>query len=206
MLGLLWMLCSGVAGAQTFAVDPGETDIRILIYRGGLLGGLGHNHVISVDKISGTLVLADNPAESSVELRFAVANLVVDDPALRAAEGADFPPGITEKDILGTRENMLSPKLLDAENYAEVRIVSSEISGDMPDLRVAARVAVKKTANLLTFPVTLERDHETLTATGELVMSHVELGLRPFRAGLGTLRVRDEIRLKYRIVANEAGQ
>ena len=202
----LTLLCAGSAGAETYVVEPRASEIRILVYRGGMLGRLGHNHIVSVDDITGTVTVGETAAESSIELRFDVQDLVVDDPALRRAEGDDFPGEISEKDKAGTRGNMLGPKLLDAEKHGEIRIASSRVLGDYPDLTIEAEVWVKGSLNRVAFPATVERSAAALTATGELVVSHADLGLRPFKAALGALRVRDGLLLKYRLEASKADQ
>ena len=35
---------------QTYKIDAARSDIHLLIYRGGVLSNLGHNHVISPNR------------------------------------------------------------------------------------------------------------------------------------------------------------
>lgn len=201
---VLSLLSSNAAIAQTYTVDPAATNIRILVYRAGLLKGLGHNHIVSISNIGGAIVLGSVPSESMVQLSFPVTNLVVDDAELRSEEGAEFSAEVSQKDKDGTRKNMLGRKLLNAANFPDIYIVSSDISGQWSDLKVDAEVTIRGLSQNISFPVSLELNGDEIVASGELVVTHEDLGLKPFKAALGTLRVRDELLLRYRIVAVRA--
>jgi len=134
-------------------------------------------------------------------LSFPVASLVVDDAELRSDLGADFSGDVSEKDKAGTRDNMLGRKLLDAVNFAEISIVSSAVSGEFPTLRIDAEVQVRNQTFAVSFPVEVEMNGDQLIATGEVSVTHADLGLRGFRAAFGAIRVRDGLLLRYRVVA-----
>ena len=50
-------------------------------------------------------------------------------------------------------------------------------------------------------PVAVEWDGGELVARGSFVVTHGQIGLVPFSAALGALRVREEIEVDYRLVA-----
>jgi len=198
---VLSLLSSNAAMAQTYTIDPAATSIRILVYRAGLLKGLGHNHIVSISNIGGTVVLGSTPDESIVQLSFPVTSLVVDNVELRSEEGAEFSAEISQKDKDGTRKNMLGRKLLNAVNFPDIYIASSGASGQWSDMKINAEVTIRGQSQYTSFPVSLELNGNEIVASGELVVTHADLGLKPFKAALGTLRVRDELLLRYRIVA-----
>ena len=191
------------AGGETvphpFRVDSESSWLRVLVYRGGLLRGFAHNHVISNNDLTGTITIAQDPLQSTIMLEFRVADLVVDEPALRALEGADFPGQISHKDIAGTRANMLGGKLLQFEQFPSIQIVSEEITGNLPDLVVAATVVIRGVRFPVVFPAAVALSGDSFVASGELEIGHRELGLSPFKAAFGTLRVRDKLVIKYEI-------
>jgi len=187
--------------AGHYRIDTETSELRVLVYRGGLLGGLGHNHVVSSTGINGYVDVSAAPEDSRVRLELPKESLVVDDPAIRSAEGEKFSNKVSTDDIAATRRNMLGPGLLDASRIAEIRIDSTRVTGEYPDLTITADVSVLGVARELTFPVTARMTDNTLLATGELTVTHKDLGLRPFTAALGTLRVKNELTLSYEIVA-----
>ncbi len=187
------------SGAAQFDIDSESSWLRVLVYRGGLLRGLGHNHVVSHTEITGTVTVGEDPLQSELVLEFRVANLEVDDPELRALAGSDFPPQISEKDNTGTRANKLGKKLLQAEQFPAIQIRSEQITGDMPDIEVEANIVVRGTEFAVVFPARLELSSDSFIARGKLEITHAEMGLKPFKAMLGTLRVRDTLILNYEI-------
>jgi hypothetical protein len=187
-----------------FHVDSSASWLRVLVYRGGLLRGLGHNHVVSHDGIEGTILLGQDPLQSELKLEFAVGDLAVDKPEQRSLAGPDFPGRIPEKDIVGTRRNMLGGKLLQEEQYPAIRIRSVGITGSMPEIRVEATVTVRGQEFTVVFPARVDMSGNTILASGQLEISHRELGLTPFKAALGTLRVRDVLVLQYEITGARA--
>ena len=184
---------------REFRVDSDASWLRVLAYPDGPLRRFGHHHVISHHDISGIVVVAPNPLESTIMLELIVADLEVDDPALRDLEGEDFEGEISQKDIDGTRGNMLGEKLLNAEQFPTIRIRSESIEGTMPDVNIVTTVIVAGMEYTVTFPASIELTDDSFVASGQLEITHGELGLSPFTAAGGALSVRDLLVLKYQI-------
>jgi polyisoprenoid-binding protein YceI len=184
---------------KEFRVDSNDSWLRVLAYPDGPLRRFGHHHVISHHGISGTVEVAPNPLESTIMLELAVADLVVDDPALRELEGEDFEKEVPQKDKDGTRTNMLGERLLQAEEFPTIQIQSQSIDGSMPDVNIVATVTVTGMQQTVTFPANIELTDDAFVASGQLDVTHGELGLSPFTAAGGALSVRDLLVLKYEI-------
>lgn len=189
------------APAGTYTVDPADSEVYWLIYRAGALARLGHNHVISVDEISGTVDVAEEWGESSFELEIPLGGLVVDDPALRAAAGDEFSSEPSAEDVAGTRRNMLGEDLLDAESHPLLRITGRSPSGTPADGEIQLTIDLAGRTSTVTAPVGVELAGDALTATGSFRLTHEQLGLEPFSALGGALRVADEMDFSYRIGA-----
>ncbi len=187
------------SGAAQFDIDSESSWLQVLVYRGGLLRGLGHNHVVSHSEITGTVTVGEDPLQSELMLEFRVVDLEVDDPELRALAGPDFPGQIPQKDIAGTRTNMLGKKLLQAEQFPSIQIRSKQITGSMPDIEVEASVVVRGAEFTVVFPARVELSSDSFVASGNLEIAHGEIGLKRFSAALGTLRVRDTLIVNYEI-------
>ncbi len=192
------------AGPSVYQVDAENSDIRILIHRAGALSWLGHSHVISVGQLDGTIYVYPDPAQSRFELVIPVQGLVVDNPLFRREEGDEFSTELSENDIARTRNNMLGKRVLNAEQYPIVKLTGTGYRGDRPEF--VLRLSIELLGNVveLQVPTTLRLDADILEVTGALRFSHSDLGMRPFTAMLGALRVGDEIDFKYRIRAQRA--
>ncbi len=187
--------------ASRYRVATDDSELRILVYRAGALAKLGHNHVVSSRDLSGEIVLGPSPEASSFNLEFPVATFEVDDADMRAEEGSEFSTTVDSQDSEGTRRNMLGPKLLDADSYSHIRIASSTISGEFPNVVITAVLTVKGSEHELLVPVSINSFDGGLIAIGRVRLGHKDIGLVPFQAGFGALRVADELLVKFRIVA-----
>ena len=207
---LLWTLCPPPGAAADpvaeYRVVSDESEFRVLVFSAGALGRLGHNHVISSKALEGRVQVGESPYDSTLELSVPIDSLVVDPPEARAAAGRGFETEVDDADRQGTRENMLGRKLLQAERYPEVRIVSESISGEFPRMTVQARIEVKGSPHVVELPVSVAFHGDRLIAVGRTKISHAELGLDPFTAGFGTLRVANEMIFRYRVVAEKVGE
>lgn len=184
---------------KEFRIDSETSWLRVLAYPDGPLRRFGHHHVISHHGISGIVIVAPNPLESTIMLELAVADLEVDDSAMRELEGEDFVKEVSQKDIDGTRGNMLGDNLLNGEQFSTIQIQSTAIEGSMPNVNIVATVIVTGMEQTVKFPASIELTDDSFVASGQLEITHGELGLSPFTAAGGALSVRDLLVLKYEI-------
>ncbi len=205
------MLLSGSTPAQeasvtSYAIDNEKSWIRVLVYRTGMLSGLGHNHVISSHDVEGFIECADPLTDSLANLKFSAESLVVDDQKLRTLEGKDFFSKPSARDIKRTRKNMLGRKLLDAENFEEIVIQTTRLSGEPEALRVAANVIIGDRENPVEFVATAEFSGNQLIVTGTAELSHKDLGLKTFSAALGMIKVHENMTIRFFLVAKPVAE
>jgi len=191
------------AGAREYRVVAEESLLQILVYRGGAMARLGHNHVIASHRLSGQVYVTDDPLATRFDITFPVAELTVDEPALREAAGPDFPPSVPQSARDGTRTNMLSAALLDAANYTEIRLRATGIRPAGEGYDADVEITLKGQAYVLRVPVAVRRETGSVVASGEFPLRQSELGLKPFSVAMGTLVVLDEMRVRFEITARE---
>ena len=195
---------------RPYDIAAAESLLTVRVYRGGTLASAGHNHLIASHTLVGTVYVPGDLTQSSIELHLAVAELTVDEPALRAGEGGgDFQGEVPQSARDGTRRNMLGPAVLDAAEYPEVVLRSERLEpadASAPGSVVAWLDAqVRDQHRTISVPLRYELAGDTLTLTGETALRQGELGLTPFTALMGALAVQDEMRVRFRIVARAAG-
>ncbi len=195
---------SGEAGAGVYRIDPRTSEVRLLVFRDGALSTFGHNHVVSLNDFKGTIQLQPKLEQSRVELEIPVDRLVVDDAALRRLEGKEFANEPSKDDIAGTRTNMLSSALLNAKQFPTIKVAGASGPVDAKNsAMLALSVQIVGQEIKLTIPCTLKLEGDQLEASGAVELSHKQLGLKPFSALLGSLRVAEQMQLKYRIRASK---
>jgi hypothetical protein len=192
------------AGAR-YRIDPAQSELRVLVYRAGPMASLGHNHVISTHSLQGWAVFGGDAAGAAFALTAPVADFVVDDPALRAEEGAEFAEGVNDEARSGTLHNMLGPAVLNAGDFSALKITSVSVSAAGGSLRARVAVDVAGHESTILVPFVLDAAPRRLAASGELTVSQSSLGLTPFSVFLGALRVQDDLRVKFKFVAVSGG-
>jgi YceI-like domain len=190
-------------GAAVYEVSPQDSEVNILVFRGGKFSRLGHNHVMTSHAVSGRAWVHPQFARSGFELSLPVAQLVVDDPQARRAAGSDFAGDIPQTDKDGTRRNMLRPEVLDAERYPQVRLRSARVGGTLAAPQVTAHITIKDASREVQVPVQLAVEGQRLKASGEFDILQTEFGIKPFSVALGALEVQDKLHVTFRIVAQK---
>jgi polyisoprenoid-binding protein YceI len=189
---------------RPFAISGAESLLAVLVYRGGALARVGHNHVVASHNLSGTAWVAGDITRSSFEVHIPVNDLVVDETQLRLQEGPEFPPEVPDSAKEGTRTNMLSAALLDGATYPHVLLQSESIERTAEGLRAQVRVTVRDQVRSLVVPLTYELTDDELRVQGEVGLKQTDLGLTPFSALGGAMRVQDEIMVRFRLLARPA--
>ena len=185
--------------AVRFTVVSAQSEIRLLTFREGPMARLGHNHVITTTALTGTAWLTDDLGDALVRIVIPASGLVVDAPEARAQEGEAFSDPIPEADVAATRENMLGAQLLRADDYPFVRATCGDFAAAAGTIDCEIEIAGNPA--LLTLPVDIEVEDRVVSARGEVTVTHAQLGLEPFSAAGGAIRVADGITLRFDIVA-----
>lgn len=184
-----------------YTIDAQQSQVVVLVYRDGKMAHLGHNHVIAIRQLSGQVVLAADPKQSSFQIDFPVDAMSVDEPAMRAAEGPDFQTTVDEAAIAGTRDHMLGESLLNSKQFAQIHLASEQIHDNEGSLSAVTAIVVRSTTAHAEIPVMLQNSGDDLTVSGEFDLTHAQLGLTPYSVALGALRVAERIHIKYRLSA-----
>lgn len=188
-------------GATVYNVSSQSSQLSILVFRGGKLSRLGHNHLMTSQHVTGRVWVHREFARSGFELSFPVNELIVDDAQARRAAGGDFQADVPQGDKDGTRKNMLRPEVLDGAQYPEVKLRSARVTGTLDAPHVTARITIKDTSRDVEVPVKIAVEGARLNATGEFDIQQTEFGIKPFSAALGALEVQDRLHIKFKIVA-----
>jgi hypothetical protein len=203
------------AGAAAYSIDSAQSELRLLVYRAGPMARLGHNHVILNHAVGGWVDAAAaglpgsraSPESASFSLYVPVADFIVDDARARSEEGQDFSAEVPGQAKSGTRRNMLSGAVLDAERFPVITLTSAGIArAPEGNLVATLTVGVAGHESILAVPFTVEISADRIAATGSVVLRQSDLGLTPLSVMLGALQVQDDITVKFRFVAAAAAQ
>ncbi len=162
---------------------------------------LGHDHLITSDGLVGTIALGAPLTDTRFDLRVPLDSLVVDDEAARAAAGARFAAPVPHKDRDATRRNLLGEKLLDRARQDTMRLTAESITGGPGHFEARVRVSFAGRGSEVAAPFSVTIDGDRLEAHAGFRLRHADLGLEPFSAALGALRVREDFDVDLSIEA-----
>jgi hypothetical protein len=182
---------AGCASTPPPAARPeasGGHALRILVFRGGTAGRLGHNHVLRAADLR-----VDWPAAGPV-LSFRLDGLDIDPPGLRAALGPAFSSAVDDEARAGTRANLL--KALDGAAHPEVVVRTLQQLGEGGQRAVEAEITLHSVTRRQWFVV----DVEDKRARGQVVIRQSDFGIRPFTVLGGLLAVQDALVVQFELV------
>ena len=191
----------GAAGAALFRLDAEASQIWLYLHADGPLSRVGHDHVITTHGLQGSVWLHPQLERSSCEFQLPVATLVVDDAQERAAAGDEFSEPLDAEARAGTREHMLGDSQLAAARYPLVTLRCRRLTPTAAGVTVELTVTLRDRASQLAVPASWQRAGNTLQASGEFSFRQTALGLEPYSLLFGALRVADEIRARFLLVA-----
>ena len=113
---------------------------------------------------------------------------------------AALPSRSPQEQIEGTRDNMLGPSVLDAEQYPELVLRAVEISGDWPVLVARVEVQLHGRSHVYDSLMQVEREEDRLQVRGSLVVRQTDFGIEPMTVLGGLLGIQDALGIEYRIV------
>ena len=191
-------------GQQVLNIAPGSSLIAVTVRRGGAFARFGHDHVVASRAVSGLVA----PAAGLADFSFRLDQLSVDETELRSQAGLDTQPSADA--IAGTRHNMLV-KVLDAERYPLVKVhvargaaagAASNADADADaDVPLAVSITMHGASRTLTIPVRIERERNTLRASGTARFKQSDFGIVPYSLMGGALAVQDQLELRFELVA-----
>jgi polyisoprenoid-binding protein YceI len=188
-------------GAAAYHIDSSRSELRVLVYRGGVAAALGHNHVMVNRSLQGWVRFDGSVPHSGFYLTLPANGFVVDEEGTRVEEGAEFSEQISADARAGTYRNMLSPAVLDAQSHPAITVTSVAIEPAADGAEATVRLSVAGHESSLRVPFTLEFSTGELRARGAFTVRQTSLGLTPLSVLLGTLRVEDALQVKFDLVA-----
>lgn len=182
--------------ATTFLISEENTFAAVIVRNddSSLLSKLGHDHVVRAARFQ-TEVHLDLEDLQSLELglAFPVEALVVDDQRDRQRVGLSGK--ISEKDRRATAENMRAKGQLHSGKFPQIlfHVQGAEPGEEKTHWKLKAALTVAGTTHHFHFPVEIKAKAEGFLLSGEIAITHQDLGLRPYRAPLGALRNKEEL-------------
>jgi len=195
VLGLLLAALQRTEAQSIFEFSASQSKLEMDVYKEGFFKAFGHDHLVGAREFSGRVVVDETRMEkSSVTLRVSAKSLTVMDP--------DASP----KDRKEIQDTMQGETVLDAAKFPEIVFTSTGVGG-IGGKAGAWRLTVEGTLKLhgterkISFPLKLSLNGGQLAAEGELRLRQTDFGITPIKVGGGSVKVKDELRIRFEVRA-----
>lgn len=201
---VLLLACAAGASAESWSIDPSTGYLRVVLLKEGLLGGLGHDHVLDARGARGVFEIGE--ASGSARVEVSAGALEIDAPGPRAEEG--FMKAVVEADRAKIREGMRGAKGLDAARFPVIAFDSQRVERveSLPGAwEVTGAFQLHGATRTVEFPVFLAERPGGFWAYGYFRLRPSEFGVKPFSVLGGLIRVKDEALVKFNLALRRPG-
>jgi polyisoprenoid-binding protein YceI len=183
-----------VSKTLIYKIDPNQSQWMIHTGTSGLLAGMGHKLNIAINDYSGTIRFTpDDPDTASLEIIIKSDSLSVTDK-------------IAEKDKQEIKDNM-KEKVLDIKSYPEIifkstKVISQKNMGDNFEIQIQGDLTLHGVTKNISIPANVLLHENRLITHGEFQIKQSDFGIKLFSAAGGTIKVKNELKLSFNLVAH----
>ena len=163
----------------TYELGPDRGELRVRTGKGGAAARAGHNLTIAVTRWSATAQLAEDPAQTTLQL-------TADARSLSVLEGTGGMQSLGDDDKQGIAQTIDEEVLKGTAIAFRSTAVDSAGEGRLSvtgDLQLAGH----------TRPITFALTIADGRLTGEATVTQTDFGMKPYSALFGTLKVADDV-------------
>ena len=186
------------AGLAHFIFDSRASSFKVQAFVSGLLSAMGHNPTIGIEKFSGEVDFNPETNEAS-DFRLAIqaASLAVRD-------------DVSDKDRREI-ERIMKDEVLEVSKYPEITYVAPEISVSRMDLALYSatmngRVSFHGTSRVQRVTARIAALGEVVRASGTFILRQSDYQVKPVSVAGGALKLKDELKFSFDIVARKQEQ
>ncbi|HEX5430803.1 MAG TPA: YceI family protein [Bryobacteraceae bacterium] len=193
-------LAAPFTNASGYKVDRAKSYLLAVTGTSGLFSFAGHRHAVLTKDLSSQISF--DPAaftQSSVTISIPVSSLVIDSAEARRLAGLGEGP--SADDVRTIQHRMLGPEVLDAGKFPMIQFTAASVqkTGNS-ELRLTGQFRMHGQTRQIEVPVRYaESGNGSFEFSGQFTIKQTDYGMQPETAGLGTVHVKDEVQIRFRI-------
>jgi len=170
--------------------DAESAECLVLTYKEGLLSPIAHDLKI---RVTDWTVAVDDES-NAIEATFDPGSLRVVAPM---KEGRENPSALSDRDKREIEDD-IREEVLQTKEHPEIRFASTRVSArDDGGFDVEGDLTIKKVTRRVSTTVRREDDRHV----AELTLHQPDFGIKPYRAALGTLRIKPDVDVRVSVPA-----
>ncbi len=183
------------AAGQRYAINAMVSQFTVQAFASGLLSAFGHNPKIAIRDLKGEIQFDPAQIEKSTM------HLVV------RADSLNVTDNISDKDRREI-ENDMRVKVLETAKYPEIVYDASGVSVNQADngqaqVTLSGQLTLHGVTRTQKVPATVVVTGDMVRAFGEFSLRQTDYGIKPVSAVGGGLKVKDEVKFTFDIVARK---
>lgn len=177
-----------------YKISARESRFMVRAFAGGLFSALAHDHNIAIREFSGEARFTFGTVEpASLQLTIKADSLAVTD---KVSDG-------DRKKI----EDTMRSEVLEVDKYPEIVFRSTSFSASRIDeakyqTKITGDLTLHGATHPLTIGATVTFFEASLRAQGQFAVRQSDFGIKPVSVAGGTVKVKNELRFSFDIVAN----
>jgi polyisoprenoid-binding protein YceI len=178
---------------ERYVIDPSMSRFTVRAFATGMFSALGHNPTLAIREYSGQAEFVPGALEkATLHLTINAGSLVVTD-------------NISDKDRREI-EQAMNQDVLETGRYPEIVFDSSAVSGSDAGngqywVKIMGNLSLHGATKSQTLPARVALSGDTLRANGEFALLQTAYGIKLVSVAGGTLKVKDELKCSFDIVA-----
>lgn len=179
--------------SRTYTFDARMSEINIILKQDGLMGRRYPTHRVVAKSFSGKIELPPDETKMAVEVIAETKMLINADEAMSDFERKEF-------------HASLRGPILEADKFPAIKFTSVSVTGlqkiaDARSFTLNGDLTLHGVTKRMAFPVNVTIREGELRATGEAKLRQSDFGVKPFEKGLGLIKVGDEVKVSFSIIA-----
>lgn len=181
--------------SKTYTLDASASRFTVQAFAGGMLKSFGHNPTIAIRDFSGQLQFdPDAPGDASLQVTVKANSLEVTDK-------------VSDKDRRDI-ENGMNNEVLEVEKYPEISyqstgVSATKVSNNWYRLQITGDLSLHGQTKEHEVDAQLKMRDGELNLSGDFKLKQTDYGIKLFSAMGGTMKLKDELKFNFDIVARE---
>jgi polyisoprenoid-binding protein YceI len=179
---------------RVYTIDLSQSQVIVILAQEGFMARRYPNHRVEVRNFSGRIeVSLKDESQAAVEIEAESKSLTNVDQNMSEFERKEF-------------HNILNNTVVESDKFPKIKFVSVAVSdakksGDNLSFTLSGDLTLHGATRRVSFPVNVTMTKEQIRATGEGKLKQSDFGMKPYSGGLGMIKIGDEVRVNFVIVA-----
>ena len=178
---------------RVFIFDATASEIAIILTQEGMISRRYPTHRVLAKSFNGKIQLPQDEAKMTAELEADPKLLTNVDATMGEFERKEFHAAL--------RNQVLEADKFPSIKFTLVSVSNIQRDNDKRSFTLNGDLTIHGTTKRVSFPVNATISDKELRANGEEKFKQTDFGLKPFEKGLGLIKIGDELKVSFTIVA-----